>query len=160
MADLGQGRTPPSNSYLPPAPRELSRANDLWLSLSVAALLGLAAVAIAVWPGEQPQKAPPPYEVPALSVSAPLLVAPTQATLSAVQNLPTRFTNPFDTSEVFEFPPGTTQDAARESVAETLIERARERRAQMRSVKHVQGRQPEHLEVPTLLSESDFKKAT
>ena len=53
---------------------------------------------------------------------------------SAVETLPTespespvRFNNPFDASEVFEFPPGTSGDKARESVAALLLERARDR---------------------------------
>ena len=37
---------------------------------------------------------------------------------------PVRLTNPFDAKEVFEFSPGTTQDAAREAVAEILLKRA------------------------------------
>lgn len=37
---------------------------------------------------------------------------------------PVRLTNPFDAQEVFEFSPGTTQDAAREAVAEILMKRA------------------------------------
>lgn len=37
---------------------------------------------------------------------------------------PVRFTNPFDSQEVFEFPPGTTETEAREAVAAVLKERA------------------------------------
>lgn len=37
---------------------------------------------------------------------------------------PVRFANPFDAKEVFEFSPGTSQDAAREAVAEILLKRA------------------------------------
>jgi hypothetical protein len=37
---------------------------------------------------------------------------------------PVRLTNPFDAEEIFEFSPGTTQDAAREEVAEILMKRA------------------------------------
>lgn len=37
---------------------------------------------------------------------------------------PVRLTNPFDAKEVFEFSPGTTQDAARDAVAEILMKRA------------------------------------
>jgi hypothetical protein len=37
------------------------------------------------------------------------------------------FANPFDRSEVFEFPAGTSQAAARAAVAEFLIDRARGR---------------------------------
>ena len=35
--------------------------------------------------------------------------------------------NPFDQSEVFEFPAGTSKTAARDAVAEMLLQRARER---------------------------------
>ena len=40
---------------------------------------------------------------------------------------PLRFANPFDAEEVFEFPAGTSEDAARDAVAEILMQRARER---------------------------------
>lgn len=42
---------------------------------------------------------------------------------------PVRFGNPFDASEVFEFPPGTSVDQARHSVAAMLLQRARDRQA-------------------------------
>jgi hypothetical protein len=37
---------------------------------------------------------------------------------------PVLFKNPFDRTEVFEFPPGTTQAEARDAVAKALMERA------------------------------------
>jgi len=37
------------------------------------------------------------------------------------------FANPFDPSEVFEFPPGTSESDARQAVADILLQRARER---------------------------------
>jgi hypothetical protein len=40
---------------------------------------------------------------------------------------PVRYTNPFDASEVFEFPPGTTEVEARDAVADLLLQRARDR---------------------------------
>jgi hypothetical protein len=40
---------------------------------------------------------------------------------------PVRFVNPFDATEVFEFPHGTSKTEAREAVASLLIQRARER---------------------------------
>jgi hypothetical protein len=40
---------------------------------------------------------------------------------------PVRFINPFDATEVFEFPPGTTQSDARQAVADFLLQRARDR---------------------------------
>jgi hypothetical protein len=42
---------------------------------------------------------------------------------------PVFFTNPFDETEVFEFPPGTSPEEARAAVADLLIMRAQERRA-------------------------------
>lgn len=53
---------------------------------------------------------------------------PPGATLPAEsREPPVRFRNPFDASEVFEFPPGTSDDSARESVAAMLMQRARDR---------------------------------
>jgi hypothetical protein len=40
---------------------------------------------------------------------------------------PTLYRNPFDKNEIFELPPGLSQDEAREMVAQLLLERARER---------------------------------
>jgi hypothetical protein len=57
--------------------------------------------------------------------------------ISEADRPPTQIANPFDASEVFEFPPGTPKDAARESAADMLLERASERRAQIGSLKHV-----------------------
>lgn len=128
-------RAPVPKSYLPPAPRETAHATDVWVSLSVAVALGMTAVAIALWPSEQSPKSASQAVVPTVAVANHLLELPAQTEPSAVEDLPTLFTNPFDASEVFEFPPGTTQDAARESVAETLLQRARERRIQIASVK-------------------------
>jgi hypothetical protein len=42
--------------------------------------------------------------------------------------LPVRVQNPFDASEVFEFPPGTSAADARDAVADVLMKRAAERR--------------------------------
>jgi hypothetical protein len=53
---------------------------------------------------------------------------PSAATRSAKSlNSPVRLSNPFDGSEVFEFPPGTSDDQARQSVAAILLQRARAR---------------------------------
>ena len=72
--------------------------------------------------------APPPMPRETAPVPPPPVVAP----------LPMRFANPFDASEVFEFPPGTTEMEARDAVASLLLERAESRltpadRAQLRS---------------------------
>ena len=45
-----------------------------------------------------------------------------------------KFANPFDRTEVFEFPAGTSRAQARQKVAEVLIKRAQERRPALRRV--------------------------
>jgi hypothetical protein len=47
-----------------------------------------------------------------------------KTSLAQTEAEPMRFKNPFDPKEVFEFSPGTTEDAAREAVAEVLMKRA------------------------------------
>jgi len=161
MAPFGTSQTP---RHLPPAPpAEAAHTSDVWVSLSVAAVLCLAAVIIALWPAQQDGKTIHKPETPTFSLNEALPASAsqtTQTTLSEVDSLPTRVTNPFDASEVFEFPPGTPKDTARESVAETLLERARERRARLGSAKHARSRQPAPLQAPTLMSESLFKRDT
>jgi hypothetical protein len=46
---------------------------------------------------------------------------------------PVRIRNAFDRTEVFEFPPGTTQQQARDAVAEILLNRAMERQSSVTS---------------------------
>lgn len=137
---------PVSRARLPPPPRHPARSTDIWVSLSVAAVLGMTAVAVALWPAEQHGKSVVRSATP---VAAANSGATTRVTPASDPDSPMRFTNPFDASEVFEFPAGTTEDAARESVAEVLVERALERRTQIRGVRHVHG----HRRVSTLTSE-------
>jgi hypothetical protein len=68
------------------------------------------------------------------SVSPPALVqtqrplppaTPIEPPVAAAE--PLLYKNPFDHSEVFEFPAGTTQDEARDAVANLLLERAQGR---------------------------------
>jgi hypothetical protein len=54
--------------------------------------------------------------------------APKAAPAMPIETQPVTFTNPFDRSEIFEFPSGTSETEARQSVAEVLMQRARERK--------------------------------
>lgn len=47
--------------------------------------------------------------------------------------MPVRVQNPFDRSETFEFPPGTSETDARNLVADLLMKRAMERQAQLKT---------------------------
>jgi hypothetical protein len=73
--------------------------------------------------GSRPTTAPE-APTPALP-PAPLATPATPATPEA----PVRFKNPFDSSEVFEFPAGTSWTEMRDAVAELLAQRARERQS-------------------------------
>jgi len=159
MTDPGTGRTSSPTYHLPPVPREAAHTNDVWLSLSVAVVLGLLAVIIALWPAEQPAKAAV-QEVPTRATKEPLPTAAMATAPAEARNSPTRFTNPFDSSEVFEFPPGTSEDAARKSVAEILLERARERGPQITSVKRARATQSPPVRIPRLASKSLFRNAS
>jgi hypothetical protein len=70
--------------------------------------------------------APAPNPVAAIPEPAPAPPPPTPAPV-AVAAEPVRFTNPFDRSEVFDFPAGTSREEARTAVAAILLERARSR---------------------------------
>ena len=145
-------------SYIPPAPREVAHTNDIWVSLCIAAALGLAAVTIALWPSPQRAEAATHTETPVLSPNPPLSSSGPRAAPS--EDSLTRFANPFDKAEVFEFPAGTTEDEARQLVAEILFERARERGTQLRTVKRVHTRPSTPLRIPRLVSKNFFKNAS
>ena len=74
----------------------------------------------------------------AAAVIAPAreIAAPKTAPQPAVQTKPVTFANPFDRNEIFEFPAGTSETEARQSVAELLMERARERKNASFRAKH------------------------
>ena len=55
---------------------------------------------------------------------------------------PVQVRNPFDATEVFEFPAGTSETEARKAVAEQLLQRARDRRSQGPGSKHASRRRP------------------
>jgi hypothetical protein len=106
------------------------------LLMSVAGILALS-VAIAKWATNHhardvdfavPTAAP---TVPVSSFAADMATKAAPSAIDATETItppgPTvKFRNPFDASEVFEFPPGTTQMEARHAVRETLLQRARE----------------------------------
>ena len=114
-----------------------SRAVHSRLLVSVAGILALSA-AIAKWAtnrhdGDVDLAVPAASSgVPVSNLSAdPASEAATPAIAATETITPpgpaVKFRNPFDASEVFEFPPGTTHTEAWDAVRETLLERARER---------------------------------
>lgn len=61
--------------------------------------------------------------------TAKAIVAPVPPPHAEPRQVPVKFVNPFDPTEVFEFPPSTSQNAARAAVREHLLQRARARLA-------------------------------
>ena len=91
----------------------------------------------------QPRQAQPQPHVADIALASPPQQQQQQLAYEqpAEVSSPLRMTNPFDRTEVFEFPPGTSKAEARESIANVLLERARERRPQLGAVKR-RARQP------------------
>jgi hypothetical protein len=86
-----------------------------WLAASVSAIV-IGAVLGVAWSVVADLGSPVRFRVPS---------AATRSTKSL--DSPVRFSNPFDASEVFEFPRGTSDEQARRSVAAILAQRARDR---------------------------------
>lgn len=92
------------------------------LTLASAAVVAMATVLWHWYPN------PPP---PAPAVASPALAVVLPVTLAEQEHRPPlHIRNPFDATELFEFPANTGKTEAREAIAELLLQRARERRSQ------------------------------
>jgi hypothetical protein len=122
--EQGGGETDASASgdaARPPRARRLSAAVVLTIG-AVAAAAAAVAVIVPMERGPQAiQTAMAPSPSPAIEEPAP----------PEVVGPPVLFKNPFDDTEVFEFPPGTSPEEARAAVADLLVMRARERQEQL-----------------------------
>jgi hypothetical protein len=107
-----------------PSPREpISKANHRWDWTMLLATAGMAALSSGITYLAVKQPEPVRAEQQALSAShIALQPQPAPATDADVT-----FVNPFDATETFQFPPGTSLNHAREAVAELLLKRAEER---------------------------------
>jgi hypothetical protein len=74
-------------------------------------------------------------DAPRAATSSPVTQQQLSSTQSVSVDEPLRVANPFDASEVFEFPAGTSEADAQEAVAGFLIERAT-RRGIAKDVRH------------------------
>lgn len=113
-----------------------------WGALAGAAGALIIVAAIASWSTAhrtiQAEATPPPepttevaaVPAPTVTASASAASAPSPQPPAAPDTQPVRYKNPFDRREIFEFPPGTTLEEARQSVADVLRQRARDRRIQ------------------------------
>ena len=90
------------------------------IGAAIAAVL-IVAGSVAHLAAKQNSVPPPVARAPAPLPPPPPVEAPVPV------GEPVLFKNPFDRNEVFEFPPGTTRDEARDAVAKALMERAQGR---------------------------------
>lgn len=106
----------------PQAPRARRRS-----AAAIAMMIGAVAAAAAAFAVIVPMdRSPEPVQAALAPQPAPVVeeTAPLE-----VEGPPVLFKNPFDATEVFEFPPGTSREEARAAVADLLIMRAQERQA-------------------------------
>jgi hypothetical protein len=88
-------------------------------------LIGAAIAVVLVVLGSVAHLAAKPKPIPAPVIQAPPPAPPPPPEeLPAAAAEPVLFKNPFDRTEVFEFPAGTTQQEARDAVATLLMDRA------------------------------------
>jgi hypothetical protein len=99
-----------------------------WPLARVASALGIAAAVVALASAAY-RAAEQSSSLPAVTIKAPTAAAPAAPEPADSQSSPVQFRNPFDAAEIFEFPPGTSEVEARQSVAELLLQRARDRQS-------------------------------
>jgi hypothetical protein len=119
-----QAQTAPKHGETPSRDGRLS-APRVGLSLSIVVAVVVTGVVLYLY--SRPERAVRSVMAMAPQAAAPL--ARSSPTLASEQ-VPVRFANPFDHTEVFEFSPGTSETAAREAVVEVLMKRARDRQHQ------------------------------
>jgi hypothetical protein len=100
------------------------------------AVLGIAVAFL--WPASDWR---PP--APAVTSAARVAEVAPAAGPAEPQGTPVRINNAFDATEVFEFPQGTSESEAREAVAELLLSRARDRRAEGLALRRAGNLQPD-----------------
>lgn len=143
---------PTTDSTLPSMPSQTTSTHNS-ASLARGALAGVAGalvivVAIASMSTArlttEAKPSPPPAETRRLVAATPVAPAATEPAqpAAAPDAQPLRYKNPFDKSEVFEFPAGTTLEEARASVADLLKQRAQGRHIRPGLQRRVNGAAP------------------
>ena len=144
--ELSARSSEPPRSYSPPPPplvRDPFRVPDAGrdlngISVQIAAALALTVAELGgAWELSSVSERPIPTTAVTAEAHFPA-VKPSPLLPAPAERLPVRFTNPFDASEVFEFPPDTSVTEAHDAVANLLLQRARDRRqllAKMRGLR-------------------------
>jgi hypothetical protein len=123
------GRHPATASRVASNARPASRVRILRLPLLVLCSVGLVGMIAAGALRESDERAAVPPPPPAV---APLSVPPPSAPSAELPPPePVVLVNPFDATEKFTFPPGTSKADARDQMATLLLQRAMDRRAHL-----------------------------
>ena len=127
-ADASLAESTPGSRDVPPFRNENAHADGAawsgrWPLVLVAGIAVMIALGVAAHRATERHPS-----VPTMIIKGPISAPPAATPPAEPQKPPVRFRNPFDASEVFEFPPGTSATEARQSVAKLLLQRARERR--------------------------------
>jgi hypothetical protein len=133
QAAASQVSTPISTPAEPASPNKNVNVRNgtrtgRWPLARAASALGIAAAALALGSAAH-RAADRSSSPPAVTIKAPTSAAPAAPEPAGLQSSLVRFKNPFDAAEIFEFPPGTSEAEARQSVAELLLQRARDRQS-------------------------------
>jgi hypothetical protein len=125
-----------TQDYITPPFRDGSKTSVSEIACSAAAF---AAFALFVWWSVDHLFGQPPAPATAANSRSSSIARPTLPAMPAVsttsQTASVLVRNPFDRTEIFEFPAGTSKAAGREKVAALLLQRARARRSQWSAAK-------------------------
>jgi hypothetical protein len=128
---------PLAPGFSPPRPLvEVSPSSHRhgWHHISIAKMAAatIAYAAFAWWGAAKLAGQPQP---PVIAAARPAVVIPRPLLVTNSPQPSVRVINPFDATEVFEFPAGTSDAESREKVAQILLQRARERQSQWERIK-------------------------
>jgi hypothetical protein len=127
MEPTASGRRPSTASAVASDARPASRVRMLRLPLLVLSSVALVGVIAAGALRESDKRAALPPPPPAV---VPVAVPPPSVQVAELPPPePVVLVNPFDATEKFSFPPGTSKADARDQMATLLLQRATERRA-------------------------------
>jgi hypothetical protein len=119
-AETGAVETDSSTSDAAPRAPRARRLSAAAVMLTIGAVAAAAAAVAVIVPMD---RTPEPIQT-AMAPPTPAIEEPAPP---EIEGPPVLFKNPFDDTEVFEFPPGTSPEEARAAVADLLVMRARER---------------------------------
>jgi hypothetical protein len=123
-----QLRVAAERSTVPDKVPSIARRSPVFASSAIGASIIVAAVIAAFIADQGPRTEP--MNTAAKAVAPPVTALATPAAISEPVPSPVRFRNPFDRTEIFEFPAGTSPAEARDKVADLLMKRAQERQGQ------------------------------